>query len=65
VTIGAKRLENPITGTWERAGNGVSITVKETSGVRPASYTGTISAGGGSGSWTDGKRAGGDWSVGG
>ena len=60
--LGPRRLESPVVGRWSREGSTLRFHVRETTGPRPANYEGVVRADGkANGTWSDGRRASGDW----
>ncbi|MBX2797059.1 MAG: hypothetical protein KTR31_05310 [Myxococcales bacterium] len=64
VTIGPRQMKNAVQGSWNREGPQMHFQARELQGSRRATYDGTIHASGrASGTWSDGKRASGQWKA--
>ena len=64
VTVGPRRFERPVAGTWTAAPDGVVIVIDEGQGPRPVTYRGTVGSDRrAEGTWSDRGRARGPWSA--
>ncbi len=63
VTVGPKKLTSPVLGTWRATGDGLQVDATQTQGERPERYVGVLGGGSGEGTWSEGGRERGQWSV--